>query len=314
LFYISTWYDLCMPAEEKKIAWDKVKLVLVLVIFALLFISLSYYLVLYFKVDRAKIKQASQDSSFYENRSATGGKDKVIKHQYPVDAALPNFVVRSMMDVPDEMEADFDILEYFGVRVVSTGKFSTTTIKNPTTSNDLAEVLQLEVYIDDKEGYFTSNKPFNIALGVYIGVNEEGVKVDVAPSYIKNIFKDFDSVMIIKEVNPSGNVQTFTEDEITLLNEKLKILNDDYYTKTIEQSEIENMFKENTVWLIVPYLKDDLIKYTLSNDRAVNHNFTALSDEYYNGGDSNLVEKILSKDMADLKEPVMITDLYIDSN
>ena len=275
-------------------------------IFGLLFISLVYYLVLYLTVDKTT---TVKETNLYEMVIGNDGNEQTLKRQYPADMEFPGFVVRDRMEVPSELEANYDFFELFGVRVVSTGKLSTTTIKDPPGVNTLAEVLQLEVYIDDEQGYLTTNKPFNIALRVY---PEPYPEEDIAPIYLMNIVQQIESKRLHDELGIDSNAAKLTNEQVETLNEKFKSLSEKYIVEGITQEKIEEMFKEDTIWVIAPYLKDDLITYTLGSEEALYHNYIVLLDEYYGGNDSALVEKILSRDVSETRDPVMISDLFVN--
>jgi len=303
-----------MPAENVGTLRAKFRSVLLFIIFSLLFIFLAYYLVLYYKVDNTQIRLDNKDADLYEKVYDASNNESVLKRQYPADTEFPSFVTRGYIRIPEEMEANYDLLEYIDMRVVSTGRLSTVTIKNSSGTRDFAEILQLEVYIDDTEGFLKDNEHFNIALRVYPITGLEGdEKFDIAPFYLKNIFQGIERKKQLSELRPDGGSESLTEEEINLLNDNTKEVGENHPFEAIEQKDVEELFKEGTVWELSPYLKDDLVKYTLGKKDALFHDFIVLANEYYDGSDSQLIEKILSKSMSNIKNPVMVSDLYMNS-
>jgi hypothetical protein len=258
--------------------------------------------IIYFLNLRVNFTSKLNNTGLLETVYDVQGNQVKLKHKYPPEAGLPQFLVRNTMEVPKDFKANYGRFEYYGVRVVSTGKFSTVLIKNKLGLHTIAKVLQLEVKVDDKQDFFNNNQPFKIALRIYPNPD---IDEDIAPLYLMNIIQQQESESLVKEISPSS---------VDELNQNLSETTKDYIDKGISQDKLNEMFREGTSWIIVPYAKDDLIVYTLQNKDAVNHEFAVLADQYYGGGDSKLIEKVLSKDFSNIKEPVMLSDLYFDYN
>jgi len=334
---------------------DKVKLSALIFIVGLLSITLIYYLFLYSTIDKTPTGTSSKKTDLYEIIIDSNGNERKIKHQYPVDMEFPEFIVRRGMEIPSEFGFDYDFFKGVGIRLVSTGEFSTATIKDPSGTKKLAEVLQLKVYIDDKQGFLEKNEPFDMAIEVYPAPNirkdesylesererlikelkdrdgnpreptKEEIKIlneklkiysvpnlkeNIAPGHLHDNAVRLEKKRLIRELTQNSSFKRTTREGITALNEKIRVYSESLTPAHIPQEVLEEMFKEGTPWIMTPYLnsEDSFIEYSMNSEYSV------LLDEYYGGVSSTILSKILSKNVVNVKNPVMMVDLFVIIN
>lgn len=284
-----------MPDIRKFVSIVNPKNIVLFIIFILMLGVLLFFINI-----RSTLISNTANNQFETIHDAQGN-EFVLKHANPPVSDMPAFVVNNTAQMPEGFKADYNLTEYYGVRVVSTGKFSTSVIKDRFGFRSLGKVLQLEVKVDDQNNYLDKNEPFNIALRIYPDPNVPSK--DIAPQYLMNIIQEQESDRIGKDLSASS-----IEERTAQLDEVMK----QYVDKGISQEKLDQLFKEGTVWIMVPYVEDDLIQYTLNNKESVNHEFAVLADKYYKGKDSAFFEKVLSKNLTGLKEPIMISDLFVN--
>jgi len=287
----------------KKIFTPKCRAVIPLIVLGFLVIVLIYFVVLRSKVPTGDLTANTSGDSSTDSQ--------VVKKKYPDDVELPDFVVRNLLDMPQQIEADFDVLEFLGAHVISTGNITAVEITDASGSRKLADAIMLEVYMDDKDNYLTNNESFNVVLRVYPVGDEEENGADIAPGYLKTIFLDLGGKELYDVLKNNDDSQTITQEETEQLDVKNEELRREYDSTGVDQAWLTKTFKEGTAWMISPYIKDEIIEYTLANRDSPYHEFVALANEYYEGEDSGIFEKILSKDLSGFEQPIFITDIYM---
>ena len=263
-----------------------------MVIIIVLVISLVYYFSLHYfyrfqpgaMMNNLAIKASLNRADFTETTIDLLGQQKILSYKYPLDMQFPDFVRRYKYESPEDVK-EVDLIEGYRVNVISTGKLSTSEIKDSSGKKVLGEALLLEVYMDDTKGYLKSNNPFNIALRIY---PPEGDPMEITPDWPSEILEEFN-----------------TDDNSKNLNVK---------RKTAAQEDIQKIFSENKYWVITPYVKDALTEYDKNSGDSLDFkiNYFVLLDMYYGGKDSEFIDKIVADDMSDLRVPVLITHIRMD--
>jgi len=289
-----------MPGEKN--GWLKInpKIFITIVVLTTLFVLFLYYLVQYLGIDKTPAIEEKKDSNYYEIITDSHGKQFTVKRQYPVDTKFPSFIHNRRIKMSDDKEYSYDFAGFLGVEVVSTGNFSMTTIKSEYNGEKLAEIQQLEVYINDKEKYLQNNEPFNIAIRVYAGPLYQS---DIAPMWLLSILQQLERKKILSELSSSGGV--VNDEVVNRINRRAIEVSEKYEAEGVDQDTLYSIFEEGTTWVMSPYL--------ISGDRLadtfIEKDYSALLGSYYGENDSKFIDKILSKDISNVKSPVMITGL-----
>jgi hypothetical protein len=302
-----------MPTGKKKSLLENVKFAFLALVFAALFIFLGYYIYLYSNIDATKTNIPTTSEGYSRTTVELEDNQQILSHKYPLETNFPDFIIRTKGEVPSEYGRGFDLVEGYNVKIVSTNKFSKAEIKDPSGEKVLAEVLQLEVYIDDEDNYLEVNEPFNVALSVFLAGNKE---VNVSQGWFLSILHQEEMNRLREDFLNGRTTNSLTDEEITLHNEEIdkadKAFEEKYAGKDLSQDEVEALFESIDSWIIVPYVKDEFTEYEEDNGGGNAGGYTLLLSEYYGGKDSEFIDKVLSKGTSTLKEPVLVTNLYVD--
>lgn len=100
------------------------------------------------------------------------------------------------MLIPEEIPLGYDYMEFYGLRVVSTGKISRGELSSGIfTSTKLAETVELEVYVDDGNSLLANNNPFNIALLVFPAPD---FNEDISPRFLANYVQRVEALKLFE--------------------------------------------------------------------------------------------------------------------
>ena len=289
-----------MPIKDGKKLRSKSVIIFLAALFVLLFATLSYFLFDYFDFNEVVFKHKNENQG--ANSLPNAGKDPDVQYQYfiDIDKEIPDFVVSRSVEIPEALGYSVNYYKSVGIRVISTGNISNTELYDDR-GNKLADVVQVEVYIDDKENFINENKNLNVALNIY---TEEPDILNVSPVDIFSMAMSAKALELINDVPRGGVVdEQLYEREMRLYAEEL---NKVFYTKDF----LKQLFSEGTVWVISPFLNtEDFYKEHVFDDMYID-----ILKQYYGRGGSNIMESVLSGDITSIKEPILVTDMYVFEN
>jgi len=279
----------------------------VVLLFLILSVLLIYYLTIKNSITRITKTPTTKEAAPAETVIDNAGNTRKIRKQYPTGANTPGFIVYRNLESSDDDNTGYDFYEQIGIRVVSTGELSHVAIRSQAGAEELAEVIQLRVYVDDTDGYLTSNEPFNIALEVLKG---DKYKTDIAPIYLSQAAIAMETNRLFDEIDLYTESGAPSEENLEIVNEKLRTYSGSLRDEGIPENMLKTMFAKDSRWVITPFIsfQDGF------TDKRLSSEYKNLIGNYYEGGYSNFLTNILDNKVVSGEEPVLITDLFLGSD
>jgi len=249
---------------------SSIKYVLFVVVVGLLFGVYSYSSEYSSLQKKFLGKNSKLDLKTYNAEGTLPEKDIVSKYSKNTD--FPEFVSRMYLPIEDASGVRNGYYEQIGFRAFSVGTFDISSIRNSSGTKILGYALEVGMLLDDNSAYLSNNESFTIALLI---ASDEDLENRIFAPGLKNL-EDFD-----------------VADSLNL---------------TIE--EIKNIFSENSKWVIYPYTRDGYFDYLLSKADSSEYRYIDLVNDYYGGGDSGFTDKVLSRNISEIKKPLMIMNTY----
>jgi hypothetical protein len=278
-------------------------IVILLIIFVILALSLSVLWSQrkkYNSQDRVPIsKKANDEKSVFPIENVDERSKRM--YQYDKNINLPDYIERKTHEISYDENKDTRTFEYVAVRVVSTGEISETTIKD-NTGEPIASIVQLNVLIDDKNDVLDYEGPLSIALRVFPLPENSG---DITPIDMFDIAMDIEEQKLRGELDSGERLSDVEYNEkYRIIKEKLDLHSKTVLSKMYDREYQRELFAEGTLWNFVPFVNeaDYLREYEQKSD------YLELLKEYYPTGSSGVLDLILSDNLENVKNPILVLD------